>query len=657
MENFDVSSLLDHMDSVSSYKSKFESLNGLLNKTTLTGKISNLEIAENLFNFMDETQVKFSELQANLIESLAKESFAKVLSESRTIAYSVINSIEKTLRERYFNLRYLAASSEIVEFLSNPHKEQGERERLKESLNHYIKIYSIYKNIIITDAQGNIVLSLKHMSLKSKDTLIDDALRAGDRTVSTFKKSEFGEDGDVSLLYANAVLGEERKTIGVVIGVLDFNDEVNRVFETYNFVSKDTIITFLNQKNEIVYTSSRREFPEFTKVAFKAGRDFTIINQRGREYLAVQSKAQKIEESFENSISCAVLLPLKKAFSQEKSTVDLEKIGVTDISEIMTDELNSIMNESENINEDLGDVVINGEIIASKSHSYSLNPILDSIRELSQEINNVFIESIKDLQETIINGYFKASKFKAYSAAELLDKFFYERVSEVRWLAKNRELMTLIKDPVANDETLGTLAESFAKINVIYKNIFIFDQKGKIVANSNSGYDRFKDKNINDNHYANIKRIKNTYGYYISKFEPCEFLSGDFAYTFYAPIIVDDVVIGGVGAVCDTSEELKTILNTVSVNLDGEAANRVAYFVTRDKKIVSTTDATKKLNSEIELDDKYVSIPRGEGVSDIVKTNGKLYVMGVQSEFQYRDFTGGEGPSSIISILFREIKR
>lgn len=657
MENFDVSSLLDYMDSVSSYKNRFKSLNGLLNKTTLTGKISNLEIAENLFNFMDETQVKFSELQANLIESLAKESFAKVLSESRTIAYSVINSVEKTLKERYFNLRYLSGFGEIVEFLQNHLVDPSLKERLAESLGHYVRIYPIYKNIIITDAKGDVVFSLRPISQKSNESLLQEAIKAGDRTVSAFKKSDFLEEDEVSLLYANSVLDDSREVLGVVVGVIDFSDEINRIFESYNFISKDTIISFLNQKGEVVYSSSKREFPEFTKINFKAGKDFAIINQKGREYLAVQSKAQNIEESFENGISCAVLLPLKRAFVQEKPTVDLEKIGINDISEIMTDELNSIMNESENINEDLGDVVINGEIIASKSHSYSLNPILDSIRELSQEINNVFIESIKDLQETIINGYFKASKFKAYSAVELLDKFFYERVSEVRWMAKNRELMGLLKEAGENDERIGAIAESFAKINVIYKNIFIFDQKGRIVANSNSGYDRFKDKNIDDNHYANIKRIKDIYGYYMSKYEPCEFLGGELAYTFYAPVIVDDVVIGGVGAVCDTNEELKSILNTVSVNLDGEAANRVAYFVTREKRVVSTTDATKKVNSELELDDKYFLIGKGEGMSDIIKLKNGLYVAGIQSENGYRDFIGDDGVNGLISVLFREIKR
>lgn len=657
MENFDVSSLLDYMDSVGEYKNRFESLNGLLNKTTLTGKISNLEIAENLFNFMDETQGKFSDLQANLIESLAKESFAKVLSESRTIAYSVINSIESTLRERYFNLGYLAASKEIVDFLSKSTRTQEDKAGIKESLEHFLHIYSIYKNIIITDPRGNVIFSLKEVNLGAKESLADEAVKAGDRTVSIFKKSEFGGEGDVSLLYANSVLDEKRESIGVVIAVLDFNNEVERVFETYNFVSKDTIITFLNKKNEIVYTSLRRDFPEFTKISFKSGRDFAIIMQKNREYLAVQSKAQHIEENFENSISCAVLIPLKKAFIADKTTIELNKLGITDISEIMTDELNSIMNEAENINEDLGDVVINGEIIASKSHSYSLNPILDSIRELSQEINNVFIESIKDLQETIINGYFKASKFKAYSAAELLDKFFYERVSEVRWLATNKEMKPFIQDATANEESIAKIAESFTKVNVIYKNVFVFDQKGKIVANSNSAYDRFKDKNIDDNHYANVKRIKDQYGYYITKFEKCEFLGGDYGFIFYAPIMMGDVVIGGVGAVCDTSEELKNILNTVSVNLDNEAANRVAYFATRDKKIVSCTDSSKKTYSDLDLDDKYFVIPKGDGTSDIVRFGSNLYVMGVQSEYEYRDFIGGDGPNSIISILFREIKR
>lgn len=657
MDNYDVSSLIGYMSSVSSYKDRFEALNGLLNKTTLTGKISNLEIAENLFNFMDETQGKFSELQENLIESLAKESFAKVLSESRTIAYSVINTVERTLRERYFNLRYFASSPDLTDFLKNSNSDISIKDNLVEEMNDFLKIYSIYKNVIITDKQGKVLISAKDSNINAKDTLVEEAIKAGDRTISVFKKSDLDSEDDVSLLYANAVLDENREAIGVVICVLDFNDEVKRVFDTYNFVSKDTIITFLNQKNEIVYTSSRKDFPEFTRVNFSKERDFAVVNQKGKEYLAVQSKAQHMEENFENSMSCAVLVPLKKAFIFDEAAVDLEKLGINDISEIMTDELNAVMNESENINEDLGDVVINGEIIASKSHAYSLNPILDSIRELSQEINNVFIESIKDLQGTIINGYFKASKFKAFSAAELLDKFFYERVSEVRWLTKNRKLAQLIRDPVVNSEKIDEVAEDFGKINMIYKNIFIFDQKGKIVANSNSAYDRFKDKNINDAHYANVKRIKDYYGYYISKYEPNDFLSGDYDFTYYAPIIADDVVIGGIGAVCDTNEELQKILNLVSVNLDNEAANRVAYFATRDRKVVSCTDSNKKQNSDINLDERYFAIERGKGTSDIVKFQDKLYVMGIQSEWGYRDYKGGDGPSSIVTLLFREIKR
>lgn len=75
MESSTINLLSNYMPMVQRYQSQFSSFNTLLSKTTLTGKISSLDIAENLFDYMETTQEKFENLQDRLIETILEQTF------------------------------------------------------------------------------------------------------------------------------------------------------------------------------------------------------------------------------------------------------------------------------------------------------------------------------------------------------------------------------------------------------------------------------------------------------------------------------------------------------------------------------------------------------------------------------------------------------
>ena len=84
MEQSTLNLLSTYMPMAQRYKSQFSSLNTLLSKTTLTGKISSLDIAANLFDYMEQTQEKFENLQEKLINTIMEQSFLNLYEEAQT---------------------------------------------------------------------------------------------------------------------------------------------------------------------------------------------------------------------------------------------------------------------------------------------------------------------------------------------------------------------------------------------------------------------------------------------------------------------------------------------------------------------------------------------------------------------------------------------
>ena len=86
MMNIDDNGLFNIFPVIESIAKELEYQNSMLNKIVLTGKINALNIAENLFNFTEQTAQTFAKLQTELIENLLEENKKELLSKTKSKA-------------------------------------------------------------------------------------------------------------------------------------------------------------------------------------------------------------------------------------------------------------------------------------------------------------------------------------------------------------------------------------------------------------------------------------------------------------------------------------------------------------------------------------------------------------------------------------------
>ena len=142
MESQTANLLSNYMPMVQRYKSQFASFNTLLGKTTLTGKISSLDIAENLFEYMERTQEKFENLQDKLIETILEQNFLNSYEEADTSVKIISEILNLYFHNRHEDISTIAKSQYLLqkclEFESNKNDAEKSKATL-EAIVNYLK--------------------------------------------------------------------------------------------------------------------------------------------------------------------------------------------------------------------------------------------------------------------------------------------------------------------------------------------------------------------------------------------------------------------------------------------------------------------------------------------------------------------------------------
>ena len=115
MEQSVINLLSNYVPMVQRYKSQFSSFNTLLGKTTLTGKISSLDIAENLFGYMEKTQEKFENLQVELINTIMEQNFLDAYGEAETSARVVADMLSIHIQSRHESILTFSKNREFID--------------------------------------------------------------------------------------------------------------------------------------------------------------------------------------------------------------------------------------------------------------------------------------------------------------------------------------------------------------------------------------------------------------------------------------------------------------------------------------------------------------------------------------------------------------
>lgn len=611
--------LLDIFPFVKKSQLDFQYYNKLLNKVTLTGKINSDENTTNLFQFADQTNNNFVDIKNNLMRLLLEENINKLSEELQSKAQNLIDTLIRNLFERTADVGFLATDSTIIDFFANSSSEKLQQS-LHARLKEYQLKYSVYNEIIIFDTEGRVKLNLnkENKIYRTSDPIIEETLQS-DSYVERIAYSDIFRSQTQTLTYTQKILNEG-ETLGVLCLCFKFEDELQRLFSSFE-KENETIV--LAQNSKVILSNNSNKFKlnssiKLPKKPYEIRNNSVVVSAKTGGYQGYSGLEWHL-----------IFIYNPRATSQADTKEELLKHSFInrDVQEIIT--------QADNIVEDLADIIINGELIAAKERVYLLNPILDNLRIISNNLLDTIKKAAQNLeylvQSSLKHNLLSASKL----AIDILDRNLYERANDSRWWALTPLFIEeLKKESLAIDRV--KLNKSLLYINnlyTVYTNIFIYDKSGTIVASSKDS--SIIGTKITSNVTQDVYKNSNTQHYFVSDFEPTPYYNGEATYIYHASISSQKKSLGGIAVVFDSTIEFQAILQETKV----EAIPSTSLFIDREARVLSCSDNSVEILSIFPFDRETLeAINRAKTLYRVIKVEDKEYLLASASSKGYREY-------------------
>lgn len=611
MESSTINLLSNYMPMVQRYQSQFSSFNTLLSKTTLTGKISSLDIAENLFDYMETTQEKFENLQDRLIETILEQTFFNSYEEANTSAKIIAEIFKLYFHNRHEDISTLAESKYLLDLCLNfeSHKDKNP-EQCKvalETIVAYLKRFAtssaVYKDIMIYHNDGTLLqtIDLGKKYAIAYATKLSPILEARNiekygefyQKVDFYDTKEKEKEERTEFFFVIPLRqNKEQAPIMVLTFVVDVQEEFKTILERFPYRLPQSNLVIINQKNHILFSDNTRMFPNGQLLSLTEHKDYTFLEYRSKACMVALQEINNIQgfTSITEQWRICRIVPLYVAFDTKKQTNHKIDPLLLENSLLVTKDLDIVIAESENINEELGDVVINGEIIASKSHSYALNPILNNIRILSEEMNTLCVQSTEELQKGIYNALFNVIDYYSKYFALITDSLFRECVKDSRWIKHGIEFKNYLDEHMQGNLTPETLASTKTLLEHLktnfsnFYNIILFDKEGNTLQNALDDI-QFNAKKLGIIDRFNSSNLNNLI---VSNYEPTAFYNNKKTILFYDAIKGDNnKFLGGLLFVLD--------LEKIQVFLDNSLPKESAILSEKSEIFSVAFDSAKNI--------------------------------------------------------------
>lgn len=567
MEQSTINLLSRYMPILKRYQSQFSSLNTLLGKTTLTGKISSLDIAENLFDYMEKTQEKFENLQEKLINTIMNQSFLNRYEEAQTSMQIANDVLRDYFQKSLEDVSVFVRSRRVFEISSRivPNEFETATELIS-CMENFMSSASGYKDILLYSNDGRLIQSLKYNATPKTscvDVINTDSIESYE---CFYKRVDFYEqDGSNEFYFVAPIrIAREQSPVVIIVFVLDLEARFKELSEQFPYHFAHSRLVVIDSKNSILLSDSAKSFSVGNTINFIVNKDYSFAEYKSKVYM-VASKNIDSKIDFVSNWSVCRIVPLQSVFDIKKEEKDEIESYLLDLetSLLITEELDEVIVDSENINEELGDVVINGEIIASKRHSYALNPILNNIRILSEEMNGLCLELATSIQksnyETLFNIVRYYSKYSIVSVNELLAESLLSTI----WITNAIEFRNSLVEKHETNEiqanTINELESLLARLKdsySLYHDVLLFDKNGEVIGNSNNDSSHVGEKIALDSlrHYSG--------SFVVSNFESTSLYGNKNTIIIYCMIQDKQALLGGVAYVFN-SELLQDMLCSI----------------------------------------------------------------------------------------------
>lgn len=653
---------LPYMRDVAKCEQSLQELNLMWRVIEASAKMNCPTEAKTILPTMAATRSGFSRLERELVGSLVEEKVRNVLAEIGTKAQYVIDIVVRNLFERTADVGFLATDRELCNFVAGvSDSAEAARYRLRE----YRNKYTVYDEIILLDTEGNVLVQIDPATPleHSADPLIQETL-ASDTYVETFRATDLRPAKDRALIYSRRM---HHPQTGAVVGVLclcfHFEEEMAGIFSAHRDPEARANMLLLDGDNRVISSADELWIPPGTKVPVNTSGEARLMLFCGREYL-VRTFPSEGYQGYPGPSGWQgqVMIPVEVAFTGIVSDV-LTKLS-SDVSEGLLSHAHSfcpplydIMTAAKTIQR----IVWNGQVMTAGQHGemQKLKTILDQISETGNRSNELFAQSIHDLYQTVLASSMRDAEFTTSLLVDLLDRNLYERSDDCRWWALTPELRAALAQEMVDDATTQKLTEILAYINglyTVYTRLFIYDRHGRIIASTGDAGDTSGNavgSTVDQDTLSHVLSLRTQQQYHVSRFEPSPLYDGKPTYIYHAairPLDSDTDVVGGIGIVFDSTPEF---FNMLRAGLAGKS-KMSAFYVDRSGCILSSTDDTRPVGSQLELDPAMLQLANGDSASAITVHDGQYAIVACSVSNGYREFKVNDGyKEDVVAVVFQ----
>lgn len=523
--------------------------------------------------------------------------------------------------------------------------------------------------------------------------------------IETFGPCDLELNCENSLIYAHRIKesdDENSETIGVLVLCFSFEDEMKRIFDKLLGTRTLSIACLVDKDGRIISSSNEGLISSGVLLQDSeiSSNGLSLANINGEQYLVVVRETGGYEGYFGQGWKGALFISTRFAFKSEPRDFSDKVINsIIGNETLFSANLRSIPEHSQKILSALKLLVLNGQLqhsdhkdiiagvlekmnldISSKNsietlvqtisnlndNSKGVRSVLDAVEKVGRNTEDIFYNAIGKLQSVILTTILQAISFMADSATDIMDRNLYERANDVRWWALSKIRSIITENSSLSDEHRKEIATILANINAlytVYTSLIVYDMNGSIIAVSR--YDKESDEGVavafDDEVYNQIltkdwakAALENTDSqkYTVSQMEQSPLYENKHTY-IYATSITDvnhsDRVVAGIAVVFDSEPQFEAMLQDV-LPKDGDGSIKDGYkaiFVSRDGKIISSSDAAFKVGDIFRLNqqdrDKFFELNNGSDYADIVELDGNYYAAAVSVSSGYREYKVTDG--------------
>ena len=632
--------LIKHIEDVDKYREELGRLSSSWDIFALLGQLGDINID------IGKTKENFLNLTTTLLNHLSEETVKKATTEMKFKAQVAIDIVNRNLFERTADIGFLATDDDIRDFLQNfVSRYNSNSVELKEDIQkrflEYVQKYSVYYDIVLADTKGKIVARLDdNVKVDCLDKeFTQKVINTNDEYVETFQYHDFIPHKKQSLVYSYKVSetnDPDSKILGVLCLCFRFRDEMEGIFDNLIETRNKEALTILDEDGIVIASSDKDYIPLESKLELVLDDDYKIISFCGRDYIAKTCITNGYQGFKGLKWYGHIMVPLEYAFLSDQS--DKAKADDAVLKSMMENEqhfskdLKDVFNKSKTIQENLGRVIWNGNVAQSKLNSSNREfskSLLSEIGVTGVKANS----SLSNLNQTIINSILKDSEFLSSLAIDIMDRNLYERANDCRWWALTSYFRKALDDYGSlsyKENEISSILKYINDLYTVYTNLLVFDKSGKIIAVSNEKESYLVGKVLSQKWVGNTLSLKDTSKYCVSDFEETNLYSNESTYIYCAAIRSfenQNEVNGGIAVVFDSSPQFEAMLED---SLPKEKDGVFALFTTRDKRVISSTNKDIKINSIVDIDDKFFELKNAEQKSEIIEIDNKYYALGVR---------------------------